>query len=723
MPVTLSEYKRPPEDNGRGIWGSAVSGWAGGEEGLDFWIPELQRLGIKWFGVPDDECNSLPLCERLLAAGIFPLVRILRRDPGPNDSPEPNPGHLNAAEQETVRRLVAAGVLYFETNTEPNLAGHWKSRAIPADRDEAARLVALNWLFDAQVILELGGYPGLPAISAGGQMDLIGALVGLGRQEILIEGCWIALHNYPLNRPLDYPADPVNQLGAPVAPSEYDIGPLTEWAWWDLRLGRAASLDEINQFRAVGKNPGATILNDHACFREYEYYFGLAQKYLGRPIPMISTATGPLIGRRDDMRYPRITPERHARTTAALFDFMQRQAPDYYFAALPWLLTATEQTAHEAWYGNFWQDAFENGTRIKAPIPVHPVPGVLRTGQLPVISAVKQMSSVSRLAPPPPPTLPEPIVVSADVPISSPPPAPDAASPAEIQVRRHTVEKGDSLASLARRFQTTVTSIVMANNIADPSALVPGMELIIPEARPAPPPARRAVTRATRRETHYTIQPGDSLSTIAYRFDTTISAIVAANHLEDPNAFKVGDELLIPQPLTPAPPPPPKKRPAPPSRKRTADKPAAAPPPPPRPRGASQFDPRLTALGVGVSSAIVVPGVVYWKLIGAVYVDPAESKGEASLMCTVLDQNGDPVGGQRVLAEAFGTPESCYTDSQGCAALPIDATFLPEHGDVGPFTAWVDGLPSDRVTGLGRPREQAVCFRVTWQKVISNPGR
>ena len=152
MPKDLKDFPRPPNDNGRGIVLTHSSGWNGGEQGIDYWIKELAAMGIKWAKLFYRAGDSLSACEKLVAAGIFPVVRILRQDPAPNNTPEPNPGHINNAEEETVRRLMKAGVLYFETNNEPNLVAQWKLHAMPSDPVEAAKLVALNWLFDARFI-------------------------------------------------------------------------------------------------------------------------------------------------------------------------------------------------------------------------------------------------------------------------------------------------------------------------------------------------------------------------------------------------------------------------------------------------------------------------------------------------------------------------------------------------------------------------------------------
>jgi len=452
MPKDLKDFPRPPGDNGRGLHGIASIGWTGGKEGYDFWINELVAMGVKWFKVLDSGGDSIVLCEKLLAAEIFPIVRIIRRDPPPNDTPEPNPGHINAAEEETIRRLIGVGVRYFETNNEPNLAAEWKSGAMPGDTFESAKLVALNWLFDARFVLAAGGYPGLPAVSIGGNMDLMGALVSLGRQDILLEGCWIALHNYCLNHPVDYPDDPINRTGQPITAPEYDQGAYTQWAWWNNATGRADSIDEINALRAAGKNPTQTTQQDHSCFREFEYYNALALKYLGRSIPILSTEGGYWIGRREDARYPRITPQSQGELTVAMFDYMQRQSPDYYFAAAPWLMLESQGWETDAWYSSFWKRAFQQGSDGRNGIPPLTVPGAALGERLPVIDAVKAMPNLARRLPgvqPAPPPVQPPVVA-----------APKAAP------LKYVVMPGDTLSKIAKQFGTSWKDIAALNQIA-----------------------------------------------------------------------------------------------------------------------------------------------------------------------------------------------------------------------------------------------------------------
>ncbi len=127
----------------------------------------------------------------------------------------------------------------------------------------------------------------------------------------------------------------------------------------------------------------------------------------------------------------------------------------------------------------------------------------------------------------------------------------------------YTVEPGDTLSAIARRFNTTVQDIVNANNIPNPNLIRVGQVLEIPgDGSGAPPPP--APTPAPSPGGTYTVQPGDTLSRIAQRFGTTYLAIAQANNLANPNYIYVGQVLIIPGGTGGTPPPPPNPGPPPP---------------------------------------------------------------------------------------------------------------------------------------------------------------
>lgn len=100
----------------------------------------------------------------------------------------------------------------------------------------------------------------------------------------------------------------------------------------------------------------------------------------------------------------------------------------------------------------------------------------------------------------------------------------------------YTVQSGDSLSVLAERWHTSVPVIAGLNGIADPNLIRVGATLRVPRGASAP--------RAT---ALYTVQPGDSLGLIAERFDTSASAIAELNGIANPDLLLVGQELSIPR--------------------------------------------------------------------------------------------------------------------------------------------------------------------------------
>ncbi len=369
--MRLEDYPRPKNDNGRGLhWSASVYHPIG--SALDFWIDELTAMKIKWLKVLDDGGgSSLELCKRLLAADIMPVVRLYRL--------EPNPGHIGGREEETIRRLVAEGVRYFETNNEPDLAMEWQGGRMP---DNWVDVVVENFIHDADAVLALGGLPALPALAVGRKVNFIEGVVRRGRADIFDRGGWMAIHNYTLNHPLDYPYDPVNQEGQPVSQEEYDrLGP---WAW------EGHSRELINQWRQSDKNPGATIHDDPSCFLVFQLFADYAFSALGYHVPIISTEGGPVIGWKEDRRYPRVDAQTHADWTTAITEFIQglrtingQACPTYYFAMCHWLIAnyrlgfMSPTWESQSWYTDWWST--ELGIR----------------GEIPAVAALKALPDVS----------------------------------------------------------------------------------------------------------------------------------------------------------------------------------------------------------------------------------------------------------------------------------------------------------------------------------------
>ena len=120
-----------------------------------------------------------------------------------------------------------------------------------------------------------------------------------------------------------------------------------------------------------------------------------------------------------------------------------------------------------------------------------------------------------------------------------------AVMPASAQTQRiHIVRHGETLASIAATYNTSVAALAAANNIVNVNRIYPGQHLIIPVA-----------TLPTHPQT-YTVQRGDTLRNIALRFNTTVDTLVQLNHIVNPNRIIPGQVLILPATSGPIVPPP-----------------------------------------------------------------------------------------------------------------------------------------------------------------------
>ncbi len=99
---------------------------------------------------------------------------------------------------------------------------------------------------------------------------------------------------------------------------------------------------------------------------------------------------------------------------------------------------------------------------------------------------------------------------------------------------RYTVVRGDSLWSIARRYNVSVEDLINANNL-DNLTIYVGQELIIPTGGVVDSPT---IT--------HTVVKGDTLWNIAKRYNTTVDDIIRANNLSS-TLLSLGQQLIIPQ--------------------------------------------------------------------------------------------------------------------------------------------------------------------------------
>ena len=103
----------------------------------------------------------------------------------------------------------------------------------------------------------------------------------------------------------------------------------------------------------------------------------------------------------------------------------------------------------------------------------------------------------------------------------------------------YTVQEGDTLTSIAQKYDTTVHEITVTNSIVNPNLIYVGEVLKIY------PGNRSIIKRKKVFTTTYIVQSGDTLTSIAMKFDTTVQAIAELNDLQNPNLIYVGEILKI----------------------------------------------------------------------------------------------------------------------------------------------------------------------------------
>jgi LysM repeat protein len=97
----------------------------------------------------------------------------------------------------------------------------------------------------------------------------------------------------------------------------------------------------------------------------------------------------------------------------------------------------------------------------------------------------------------------------------------------------YTVQQGDTLGRIAKEHGVSVSALADVNNLSNPNLIHPGQVLKIPGAG-----GSAGVT--------HVVTSGDTLNRLAARYNASVSGIISANGLSNPDLIRVGQKLLIP---------------------------------------------------------------------------------------------------------------------------------------------------------------------------------
>lgn len=118
---------------------------------------------------------------------------------------------------------------------------------------------------------------------------------------------------------------------------------------------------------------------------------------------------------------------------------------------------------------------------------------------------------------------------------------------APVSGSKYTVKAGDTLYSIAKKYNVTVTALAKANQIKNYNLISVGQVLIIPGKTPPPPVTPPAPS------TTYTVKAGDTLYSIARKYKVNVAELAKANQIKNYNLIQIGQVLKIPGKATPPP--------------------------------------------------------------------------------------------------------------------------------------------------------------------------
>jgi LysM repeat protein len=111
---------------------------------------------------------------------------------------------------------------------------------------------------------------------------------------------------------------------------------------------------------------------------------------------------------------------------------------------------------------------------------------------------------------------------------------------------QYVVQEGDTCWDIATKFEVDINVLLAINSFVDcpiqpeDTIWIPGKDQELPTETPIP----SDMPRGTKVE--YTVKTGDTIQSIASKFNSTVDQILALNEIEDANSINAGQLLVIP---------------------------------------------------------------------------------------------------------------------------------------------------------------------------------
>lgn len=151
-----------------------------------------------------------------------------------------------------------------------------------------------------------------------------------------------------------------------------------------------------------------------------------------------------------------------------------------------------------------------------------------------------------------------PVLMPTDTPTPQPPSTTPTATttprPTETPIppTRYTVRTGDTLSSIATKFNTTLEVLQTFNGLGQSDVIQVGQVIQIPAPGATPGPTTTArptetfMPGPTPGTVLHVVQSGDTLLGISLRYGVPMNIIQKANDIKDPESIRAGQQLVIP---------------------------------------------------------------------------------------------------------------------------------------------------------------------------------
>jgi N-acetylmuramoyl-L-alanine amidase len=103
----------------------------------------------------------------------------------------------------------------------------------------------------------------------------------------------------------------------------------------------------------------------------------------------------------------------------------------------------------------------------------------------------------------------------------------------------HVVKKGETLSSIAQKYNTTVSRLRKLNRMSRKSVLMAGKKLRVDSSKPA------AKKRSKPAPEYHVVKRGETLGSIALKYNTTVSRLRKLNRMSRKSVLMAGKKLRI----------------------------------------------------------------------------------------------------------------------------------------------------------------------------------